>query len=61
MAGVRRVLALGQAEVGLCERHRDGNQQRIGAQMAGLAAIDEARAAEIVEDVPVGFTLIWRR
>ncbi len=49
MAGERRVVALRQAEIGLRQRHRDGNEQRVRAQVAGLAAIDQAGAAQIVE------------
>ena len=37
----------------------DGNEQRVRADVAGLAAIDQAGAAEIVDRVPGGFTLIW--
>ena len=54
MAGERRVVALRQAKIGLGERHRDGNDQRVRADVAGLAAIDEARAAKIVERRPGG-------
>ena len=46
MAGERRVLALGQAEIGLGQRHHHRNHQRIGAHVAGLAAVHQADAAE---------------
>ncbi len=54
MAGEGRVGALGEAEVGFGQRHGDGNQERIGAEMAGLAAIDQAGAAEIVKRCAAG-------
>ena len=49
MAGEGSVVALGQAQIGLGERHDDGHDQRIGGHVAGLAAIHQAHAADVVD------------
>ena len=48
MAGKRRVGAIPEAHIGLGERHGHGHDERIGANVTGLAAIDEAYAADII-------------
>ncbi len=49
MAGVGRVFAFREAEVGFSERDLRRNVARFGADVAGLAAIHEACAAQIIE------------
>ncbi len=49
MAGEWSVHALGHAQVGFGHRHDDRNDQRVGADVARLAAIHQAYAADIVD------------
>ena len=49
MAGERGVIAFGHAEVGLGERELRRNVFRVGGDVAGLAAVHQAGAAEIIE------------
>ncbi len=49
VACIRRVLALVQAQVGFRHRHRHGHDQWIRSEMAGLAAVDQSGAAQVIE------------
>ena len=49
MTGKRRIVALGDTQVGLRQRHHHRNHQRIGGHVAGLAAVDQSDAAHIVD------------
>src|SRR6202795_4042539 len=49
MAGEGSILAIGHSQVGLGDRELRGDIKRIGAHVAGLAAVNQACAAKVVD------------
>src|SRR5271168_380301 len=49
MAGERRVVAVRHFQVGFCQCYLRGHIHRISAYVAGFAAVDETRAAKIID------------
>ena len=49
MAGEWRIIALSKTEISFCNREKSGNILRGSANVTGLAAVHQTRAAEIVD------------